>query len=551
MAVCYHLGNEKRFRSQGGFMKEIREIKFEEMTTKQKLGFIHTPLLHLNCVTEEALDYVLGLIRERALGAVWIQWFDEPENAELAKKYISLVREAADYPILIITDLENGIGDYSVGKHNAIGCTGSEKHAYAFGRCVGSVAREIGYDLVCNPVLDIKRDGWSRSYGSDKREIARLAAAEARGMHDAGILTMGKHYPSGENDLGIDSHMAEPVSEQTEEELLDYSLYAYLELMREGLLDGVMSAHHRFSKIDPTAPASLSKPVLDIIRKHGFDGVIMTDALCMMGIRAKYGRRESVGLAVAAGNDFPLVYDHDPIYNQESIYECYERGIFSDEDLDRAVKNILAAQHKAHVYSNTPKKPLTEEEKFLAKDINAASIIGISDFDTVALPREGKYYFAVMTRNEAATREENGVAVDTFTNGWHYPTLIAERIKDMFPNSTVMNFFEFPPSGHISRFMNRSVDSDGVIFLTFSECIAYTGEESLTHRVVSFINAMQYTDRVKALIHFGNPKVLEPLSHIPRVILAPTSKESTLAAVDVLAGEREPRGVMTYEVALK
>ena len=87
-------------------MKEIRELKFEEMTEKQKLGFIHTPLLHLNCVTEEALDYVLGLIRERSLGAVWIQWFDEPENAELAKKYISLVREAADYPILIITDLE-------------------------------------------------------------------------------------------------------------------------------------------------------------------------------------------------------------------------------------------------------------------------------------------------------------------------------------------------------------------------------------------------------------------------------------------------------------
>jgi hypothetical protein len=99
--------------------------------------------------------------------------------------------------------------------------------------------------------------------------------------------------------------------------------------------------------------------------------------------------------------------------------------------------------------------------------------------------------------------------------------------------------------------MNRSVDSDGVIFLTFSECIAYTGEESLTHRVVSFINAMQYTDRVKALTHFGNPKVLEPLSHIPRVILASTAKDSTLAAIDVLAGEREPRGVMTYDVDLK
>ena len=42
--------------------------------------------------------------------------------------------------------------------------------------------------------------------------------------------------------------------------------------------------------IDPTAPASLSRPVLDIIREQGFEGVLITDALCMMGILAKYGK---------------------------------------------------------------------------------------------------------------------------------------------------------------------------------------------------------------------------------------------------------------------
>ena len=532
-------------------MKEIKEIKFEEMTERQKLGFIHTPLLHLNCVTDEALEFVLGQIRARSLGAVWIQWFDDPESAALAKKYIKLVKEAADYPILVITDLESGIGDYKVGHHNAIGCTGSAEHAYAFGKCVAHTARSLGYNLVCNPVLDIKENGWSRSYGSNKYEIARLAAEEARGMHDAGVLTMGKHYPSGNNDLDIDSHMAEPVSEQSEDELCEYSLYAYFELMKRGLLDGVMSAHHRFPKIDPNAPASLSKPVLDVIRRRGFDGLIMTDALCLMGIRAKYGRRESVGLAVAAGNDFPLVYDHDPIYNQESINECYEKGIFTREDLDCAVKNILAAQHKVYTYDNSELSSPTDEEKAFAKDINAAAVCAVFDEGISNLDRNGNYYFALMTRNEAAVKEENGVAVDTFTNGWHYPTLITEKIKELFPNSTVMNVFEFPPSGHISRFMNRSVDSDGVVFLTFSECIAYTGEEHLTHRIISMINAMQYTDRVKAIVHFGNPKVLEPLSHIPRVILGGVSKESTLACLDVLAGVRAARGVLTYDVKLK
>ena len=532
-------------------MKEIRELKFEEMTTRQKLGFVHTPLYHLDSCSEESVEYVLELIRNRSIGAIWIQWYDREDRAEIVKRHIRRVREAADYPIIIVTDLESGIGDYLVGQHNAIGCTGSEEHAYAFGKCVGTRARELGYDMVCNPILDIKRDGWSRCYGSNKKEIARLAAAEARGMHDAGILTMGKHYPSGENDLGIDSHMAEPVSYQTEEELIDYSLYAYIELMKEGLLDAVMSAHHRFPNIDPNAPASLSKPVLDIIRRQGFDGLIMTDALCMMGIRAKYGRTECMGLALAAGNDIPLYYSHEPIVDQNSIYECYERGLFTDEDLDRAVKRILAAQHKALVYRNSALTPPTEREMELAKSINADSVIAISDFDSVALPREGKYYFALLTRNDAGVTEENGVAVDTFTNGWHYPTVITEKIKETFPNSVVLTVHEYPPSSHISRFMNRSVDADGVIFLTFSECIAYTGDEHLTHRVISMINALQYTNRVKALIHFGNPKVLEPLSHIPRIILGGVSKESTLACIDVLAGEKEASGVMTYDVDLK
>ena len=160
-------------------MKEIRELVFEEMTVRQKLGFVHTPLFHLNACSAESVEYVLGLIRERSVGAIWIQWCENPEKEHIVKEHIRRVREAADYPILIVTDLESGIGEFQVGQHNAIGCTGSAEHAYAFGKCVGTRARELGYDMVCNPILDIKRDGWSRSYGSDKHEIARLAAAQA------------------------------------------------------------------------------------------------------------------------------------------------------------------------------------------------------------------------------------------------------------------------------------------------------------------------------------------------------------------------------------
>lgn len=59
-----------------------------------------------------------------------------------AEEMMEKVKAVADYPILIMTDAEGGIADHMVGKHNAIGTTGSEKHAYAFGKVVGVTARK-------------------------------------------------------------------------------------------------------------------------------------------------------------------------------------------------------------------------------------------------------------------------------------------------------------------------------------------------------------------------------------------------------------------------
>ena len=529
-------------------MKELKELKFEELTTKQKLGLIHTPLL---CpYNENTLDYVVGLIKDHALGSVWIQWSEG--DRERCERYLKAVKDAADYPIMIITDAESGIGNYKIGQHNALGCTGSEKHAYAFGKATAVTLKSLGYNMVCNPVVDLKFDGGQRSFGSDKYMLTKLAAAEARGLHDGGVLTIGKHYPSGFNAKGVDSHMREGICDQTEEELVDTGLYVYLELLKQGLLDGVMPGHHRFPNIDDSAPASMSKTMLNLFRKRGFDGIMMPDALCMMGIRARYNRVECTGLAIEAGNDFVLVYDDETEFNQNALYECYERGILSDEALDRAVKRVLALHHKILLNQNPKYTSLTEEEDRLARSINKDSIYAkLDEGYLTSIPREGKYYFALMVRNEHATGVEDGVLVDTFSNGWHFPTKITNRIKEKFPNSHVEIFYQFPTQGQCGRILSRSIDYDEVIFLTFSEFLAYTGKEHLTRRTLSLIDAMQYTGRISTVIHYGNPKVLEEMAHVPRIIFGGVSTESNLACIDVLAGEIEPKGTPTYELNLK
>ena len=121
---------------------------------------------------------------------------------------------------------------------------------------------------------------------------------------------------------------------------------------------------------------------------------------------------------------------------------------------------------------------------------------------------------------------------------------------ELFPNSKVYAFHQFPRPVLNMCILSESIDYDDVIFLTFSEALAYVGREHLTRRVEILIEAMQYTNRISTLIHFGNPCVLENLPHIPRYILGGLSEESVETCLEVLAGEYEAKGVTTYDFKL-
>ena len=103
----------------------------------------------------------------------------------------------------------------------------------------------------------------------------------------------------------------------------------------------------------------------------------------------------------------------------------------------------------------------------------------------------------------------------------------------------------------MSSVLSNALGCDELIFMTFTEALAYTGPEYLTHRVVNLIDAMQITDRISTLIHFGNPHVLEELPHIPRVIFGGHAADSVDATLEVLAGDYPANGVPTYKFKLQ
>ena len=529
-------------------MKKMKELRLEDLNTRQKLGMAMVASVTCND-TPEQREYMFNMIRNHSLGAVWVN-INIPDLEEVMKK----IKDIADYPILILTDAESGLGEYRIGRHNTLGCTGNPDLAYHFGKITALTAKKMGYNVVCNPVLDMNKVNsvcgrTVRSFGCDKHKVAELAIAEAQGMKDCGILTVGKHYPSSYGDSMTDSHMAECLSYDTKEKLLDYNLYPYLQLNKLGLLDGIMTTHTRLPNIDPDYPASLSKKVISIIREQGFNGFTISDALPMMGIVAKFGDRTSKGLAIENGNDLALVFC-DTKFSYEAICETYDNGLISDERLDEAVTHVLEAQHKT---LDTPKyTEITDEDIKLFKTISRDAIFARTDegLDT-EISREGKHYFVVLTESDLDIESRNKVAVDTLYKDWYHPQEIMDRLEKDFPNSKAVALNQFPAPNDIRHVLRESVAYDDVVCITFVQSTCYIGRECFTSRIVSLINAWQVTNRVSTIVHFGNPFVIEELDHIPRIIIGNPSNDSVNYAIDILEGKYPAKGVLTYDVKYK
>lgn len=74
-------------------------LKVEDLTTEQKLGIL---LCGRRWDTQEDIDFTLELIKNHALGSVQI-----PINKN-APELIKKIKEVADYPIIIVNDMEKG-----------------------------------------------------------------------------------------------------------------------------------------------------------------------------------------------------------------------------------------------------------------------------------------------------------------------------------------------------------------------------------------------------------------------------------------------------------
>jgi len=205
-------------------------------------------------------------------------------------------------------------------------------------------------------------------------------------------------------------------------------------------------------------------------------------------------------------------------------------------------------QHKALEMDKNRATSLTEDEIERMKTVEKKAVCVKADEGlTASISRDGRHAFEIMIKNDM---DPHGVDVDTFKSNWLFPDDIKKQILELFPNSHVHFIHQLPSPVQNLHALCNAQEYDDVVFLSFAETLAYIGKDHFTSRIVALLEAMQYTDRIAALVHFGNPTVLEALPHIPRYILGDTSVGSVKACLEVLAGEYEPEGKPTCEYTL-
>ncbi|MFE6835472.1 glycoside hydrolase family 3 N-terminal domain-containing protein [Streptomyces sp. NPDC057705] len=299
-------------------------------------------------------------------GIVYFSWAHNTRTPhQIAALSVALQQAAltsgARIPLLLSTDQEHGavarIGAPAtlLPGAMALGAGGSTADALRAARVAGAELAALGIRQDYAPVADVNVNPANpvigvRSFGSDPHAVAALVAAQVRGYQGAGVAATAKHFP-GHGDTETDSHVGLPVMRHTRAVWEELDEPPFRAAVKAGV-DAVMTAHIVFPALDPSGdPATLSRPIVTgILRERlGFQGVVVTDALDMAGVRQKYGDDRVPVLALLAGCD-QLLNPPDLGLAYRSVLAAVEAGELTEARIDESVLRILELKSRRGLF---------------------------------------------------------------------------------------------------------------------------------------------------------------------------------------------------------
>ena len=464
--------------------------------------------------------------------------------AALAAK-LNAAQARAALPLLVVSDLETGPGmRLSPGGTRmppamAFGAADDEALARQAGRITGAEARAVGIHATLGPVLDVNSNPANpiinvRSFGESAERVARLGAAWMQGAREAGLLSVGKHFP-GHGDTHVDSHVGLARIQADSARLARVELAAFRGPIRAGM-DGVLVGHIAAVGIEGPAapPASLSPRMIGMLRGPlEFGGIVFTDALNMGGVTRSYSVTEASIRALLAGADALLQPPGHPAVI-DGILAAVESGRIPAARIEEAARRVLAAKAAAGLHRGARVDPEavagavgTAPHREVARRVAERSITLARDRDRAVPLRRGARVLHV-----TYTATGRGPAGAALQRELAAGGVAAEHAR-VGPGTTAAEFAA----------LRRRAEAAEVVVASVAISPVQYRELAVRGPFGAFVEALAASGKPVVAVSLGSPYLLDSFPSVPAYLLAWEGGDPAEgAAARALLGAAEIRG---------
>jgi beta-N-acetylhexosaminidase len=315
----------------------------------------HEKLAQLLMVGVRDGDDAKAVVANFHVGGIFIgSWTD---MKMLGPNLVKDLSTATALPVAVSVDEEGGrvarlsklIGPAPSARELAQTRTPEQVYGMALDR--GHRMRGLGITVDFAPDVDVTDAPddtviGDRSFSSDPAKVVEYARQYARGLHDAGVLPVLKHFPGHGHGSG-DSHTGSVIVTPPLQQLQNDDLVPYRELLN-AVPQGAMVGHLQVPGLTGNEPASVNRAAIQMLRTGvgyngpAFDGPIFSDDLSSMAaIKDHYTVPEAVLRTVQAGTDVALWITTDEV---PAVLDRLQKALDAKElkvsDVDDSIRRI-------------------------------------------------------------------------------------------------------------------------------------------------------------------------------------------------------------------
>ncbi|MFE1956860.1 glycoside hydrolase family 3 protein [Streptomyces sp. NPDC059479] len=489
-------------------------------------------------------------------GIIYFAWAHNTRNPRQIAELSNGIQKAGlaqdtPVPLLISTDQEHGIVA-RVGKPAtllpgamALGASRSRADAREAARIAGAELAAMGINQNYAPDADVNVNPANpvigvRSFGADPQAVAGMVAAQVTGYQSAGIATAAKHFP-GHGDTKDDSHYALPTIHHTREQWSELDAPPFRAAIAAGVTS-IMTAHIVVPALDPSEdPATLSRPIVTgVLREQlGYDGVVITDALGMEGVRQKYGDYRVPVLALKAGVD-QLLNPPNLRIAWNAVLAAVKSGEISEARVEKSILRILELKERLGLFSGDAAVSLRNLDRTVGTRAHLTAADRIAERTTTLLVNENK----LLPLNRRRQRNLLVVGADPASpSGTTGPptTVLATALTELGFTATALSTGTAPSAAQIEAAVAGARGKDAVIVATYNV--------SATSSQRTLVSTLAATGVPVVTVAIRNPYDIARLSGVRASLAAYSWTDVEVrAAARVIAGRVRPRGALPVPV---